>query len=411
MSQWINRDRVLAWTGVLLTLEVVVLGASALWSYGFFSSVGKGPPTDFLSFYAAGKLALNFHAWQAYVQSYHAAAEAAAIGFHNHYVYFYYPPVFLLLCALLALLPLRAAFLVFEAASLGAFLAVMNRILRPETRMWFIPVLAYPAVIWTLFLGQNSFITAASVGATTLLLEKRPTLAGVALGMMCYKPNLSLVAPIALIAGWQWKAFWAAGATVATLVAGSQLLFGSHTWLQYFSAMSHSGSVYDGDLVTLGTYVTTYGAILILGGSGALALAAQALMSLVTAGLVFWIWRQKTSIAMRSTALVAGMLLSTPVARMYDLTLLMVGMGWLVREARDTGFLPWEKPLLVFCFMVPMASPFLGQILHVPIGPLAPAALLVICLVRIRHRAAPQSFRQNVGPFPETPEPAGRTQR
>jgi hypothetical protein len=400
MSQWINRDRVLAWTGVLLTLEVVVLSVGAFWSYGFFPSVGKGPPTDFLSFYAAGKLALAFHAWQAYVQGVHAAAEAVAIGFHNHYVYFYYPPVFLLLCAPLALLPLRVAFLVFEAASLGAFLAVMKRILRPETRMWYIPVLAYPAVIWTLFLGQNSFITAALIGAATLLLEERPTLAGVALGMMCYKPNLPLIAPIALFAGWQWKALWAAGITVATLVAGSELLFGSDTWLQYFAAMSHSGSVYNGDLVTLGTYVTTYGAILTLSGGNALALAAQAVVSLVAAGLVFWIWRQKTSIAIRSTALVAGMLLSTPVARMYDLTVLMVGMGWLIREAHDTGFLPWEKPLLAFSFMVPMASPFLGQNFHVPIGPLASAALLTICVIRIRHPTASMSFGQNAGQLP-----------
>jgi hypothetical protein len=400
MSKWINRDRVLAWMGILLTLEVAVLVVGAFWSYGFFPSVGKGPPSDFLSFFAAGKLALAFHAWQAYVQSFHAAAEAAAIGFHNHYVYFYYPPVFLLLCAPLALLPLRVAFLVFEAASLGAFLVVMHRILRPENWTWYIPILAYPAVIWTLFLGQNSFVTAALIGATTLLLEESPTLAGVALGMMCYKPNLALIAPIALIAGWQWEAFWAAGITAATLVAGSEWLFGSDTWLQYFTAMSQSGSVYNGDLVTLGTYVTTYGAILTLGGGGSLALAAQVLVSLVTAGLIFWIWRQKTSIAIRSTALVAGMLLSTPVARMYDLTLLMVGMGWLVRESQDTGFLPWEKPLLAFCFMAPMASPFLGQNLHVPIGPFAPAALLVICLVRIRYSPAMRGNRPKSAQIP-----------
>src|SRR5215469_1963000 len=98
-ADWLTRDRILAWSGVLLTLEAIVLVVTALWSYGFFPRIGASSPNDFISFYAAGKLALAGTPALSYVQSAHAAAEIAAIGHDHSYVYFYYPPTFLLWCA------------------------------------------------------------------------------------------------------------------------------------------------------------------------------------------------------------------------------------------------------------------------------------------------------------------------
>lgn len=379
-ADWLNRDRVLAWSGVLLTLEVAFLILAALWSYGFFPSAGA-PPTDFVSFYAAGKLALAGTPELSYVQSAHAAAEVAAIGHGHPYVYFYYPPIYLLWCAPFALLPLRAAFLAFEASSLGAWLVVANRILRLPGWAWCVPVLAYPAVIWTLFLGQNSFVTAVLLGLVTLQLDKRPITAGILLGAVCYKPQLALMAPIALAAGGYWRAFGAAALSVGFWIIVSAGLLGLDAWHDYLAALGGSGAVYNGQ-VTLGAYITPYGAVRVLGGSAVQGWVVHAVVSIVAAGAVAWIWHRRADVGVRSAALVSGMLLSAPVALMYDLTLLMIAMAWLVRVGRNTGFLAWEKLTLVFCFLVPLASLFVGQFLHVPLGPLAPAAILVLCLVR-----------------------------
>jgi len=392
-ADWLNRDRVLAWSGVLLTLEAILLVVTLLWSYGFFPSIGAPSPTDFVSFYAAGKLTLAGTPALSYVRSAHAAAETAAIGLGHPYVYFYYPPTFLLWCAPLALLPLRAAFLVFEASSLGAWLLVANRILREPGWTWIVPVLAYPAVIWTLFLGQNAFVTAALLGATTLLLDKRPIVAGITLGLICYKPQLALIAPIALAAGGFWKTFGAAALTVALCVFLSAILFGTGIWPEFITALKGSGAVYNSD-VTLGTYITSYGAVRILGGSPALGWLIQLVVSSIAAGAVAWIWRRNSDSAVRSAALASGMLLSAPVALMYDMTLLMVAMAWLVRVGRDTGFLAWEKLTLAFCFLVPSMSLWMAQAFHVPIGPLAPGAILILCLVRaVRGNLATEKRR------------------
>jgi len=50
---------------------------------------------------------------------------------------------------------LSAGFLAFQAATLSAWLLVMRRILRLADAAWWIPVLAYPAVFWTIGLGRT----------------------------------------------------------------------------------------------------------------------------------------------------------------------------------------------------------------------------------------------------------------
>jgi Glycosyltransferase family 87 len=380
-ADWIHRDRVLAWSGALLTIEAALLALGAFWSYGAFPSVGASNPTDFVSFYAAGKLALSGSSTLSYVHTAHAAAEVAAIGYGHPYIYFYYPPTFLLWCASLALLPPLVAFLSFEALSLGAWIVITNRILRASGWRWIVPTLAYPAVGWTLFLGQNSLLTAALLGATTLLLDDRPILAGIMLGTICYKPDLALVAPIALAAGGHWRAFGAASLTVAFWIVLSIGLFGIHIWLDYWKALTGSAVVYN-TRVTLWLYITPYGAVRVLGGGARLGWIIQAGIAGIAASMVAWIWRRNPGTAVRSAALASGMLLTAPIALMYDLMILMVAIAWLVRIGRKSGFLKWEKLILCFCFVVPLVSPLLGEKIHVPLGPLAPAAILALCLKR-----------------------------
>lgn len=188
-ADWLNRDRILAWCGILLTLEVLFLGFMVLWHHDVFMRIDPPTSTDFVSFYAAGKLALAGTPALAYDQVAHEAAEVAATAAGTEYRFFFYPPVFLFLCAPLALLPYMVGFVLFQAVTLSAWLLVMRRILRAQGWAWCLPVLAFPAVFWTLGQGQNSFLTAALLGAMTLLLDERPVAAGVALGMLCYTPT------------------------------------------------------------------------------------------------------------------------------------------------------------------------------------------------------------------------------
>jgi len=99
-----------------------------------------------------------------------------------------------------------APLIVFETTTLLFYLIVVQRILAVRGKAWVIPALAFPATIWTIGYGQNAFLTAALLGAGTLLLDGRPAVAGVLLGMLCYKPHFALLVPVALLAGRRWLA-------------------------------------------------------------------------------------------------------------------------------------------------------------------------------------------------------------
>jgi hypothetical protein len=387
-GDWLNRKRILAWSAISLAFQAAFLAFVALWDHGVFINLKAPAPTDFISFFAAGKQVLAGTPALAYVRAAHHAAEVAATGPGMPEEYFYYPPVFLLWCAPLALLPLAAAFVLYEAGSMAAWLLVMQRILRPKGWSWLLPMLAYPAVFWTALTGQNTFVVAALIGATTLLLDERPIVAGLLLGTVCFKPHLALLAPIALAAGGYWRTFTAAAVTVALWCALSATVFGVDLWRDYLIALSASSSVYETGRVELNAYITSYGAVRVLGGGADLAKIVQAVVSVLAAGAVAWIWRRNPGVAVRSAALAAGTLLVAPLALMYDLLLLTVAIAWLVRAGRVTGFLPWEKLIFFFCFLVPLLSRYLGKV-HIPLGPLAPAAIVVLCLVRTVQAEAP----------------------
>src|ERR1700761_2077185 len=236
-AEWLDRGRIVAWGAVLLAVETAFLGFLVLWHHNVFGPIDPPASTDFVSFYAAGKLALTGTPALAYDRAAHAAAAVAATAPNTPYHYFFYPPVYLLLCAPLALLPYLAAFYSFQAFSLAAWLLMMGRVLDARGAAWCLPVLAYPAVFWTLGLGQNAFLTAALLGGMTLLVDRRPIAAGMLLGLLCYKPHLALLAPVVLAAGGHWRTFAAAAATVAVAVGLSLAFFGVETWDAYVGAL------------------------------------------------------------------------------------------------------------------------------------------------------------------------------
>lgn len=381
-ARWLHRARIIGWSGVLLIAELLALGFLIAWTHGAFTPIDPPTTTDFVSFYAAGKLALAGTPALAYDHAAHHAAEMAATAPGIQYQFFFYPPVALLLCAPLALLPYLPSFVVFEAATLALWLVVARRILNAHGWVWCVPVLAYPAVFWTVGLGQNAMLTAGLLGAVMLLIDTRPRTAGLLLGLLCYKPHLALLAPIALAAGGHWRAFGAAALGVAATVALSVACFGIAPWHAYLGGLAGARAVYETGRIELAGYVTPFGAARLLGLAPVAAYALQFVVTVVVATIVFWIWRRDPDPAHRGAALAGGILLSVPLALLYDLMIVAVAMLWLVRAASRDGFLPWEKLAFAFCFLVPLVCRYVGEGWGIPLAPLAPIVLLALTIVR-----------------------------
>ena len=387
-GSWLTRRCVIAGGQVLLLAQATILVLLALWQHGVITGAPSNTSSDFVSFYAAGKLALAGTPALAYDQAAHYLMQQRFTAAGAPYQFFFYPPVFLLLFAPIALLPYYAAFYLFEIVTLAAFLLVVRLILREPGWAWTAPVLAFPAVFWTFGLGQNAFLTAALFGGAALLLERRPAIAGMLLGLLCYKPHFGLLAPAALLCGRHWRAFGAAAVTVAALVGVSVMLFGVETWRAYIGAMAAADAVYGSGRIDYAGIVTPFGAARLLGIGAPAAYAVQAVVTGAMLLLTGAVWRSRANLETRAATLAAATLLAVPLALLYDQMLLLICAAFLLRDASRNGFLPWEKTALLVGFFGSIVEYVVGSAWLVPLGP-AISVLLLVLTVRRGWRALP----------------------
>lgn len=390
-GDFLDRRRALLFGSVLLAIELVVFLIIIAGTHGWIVPLERPTTTDFASFYAAGSLADSGTPALAYNEAAHYAAEQQATAPGIEYQFFYYPPVFLLICALFGRLPYMAAFIAFEAVSLLLCLLVARGIVKAMDWTLILPLLAFPSVFWTMGLGQNAFLTAALFGGALLLIDRRPMLAGMLFGLLCYKPHFGLLIPVALVAGGRWRAFIGAATAGAALVALSIAFFGWQTWQDFLTLTAGSHSTYESGRIDLSGFVTLFGGLRLMGVPSTIAYAVQGLGSLAAIALVAVVWRCNLSLPVRAAALAAATLVAVPVALVYDFLLAGIAMAWLIRAGSERGFLPWEKITLAAAFIVPLLSRNFGTATHVPLAQLALIALLAL----IARRALCENDRKN----------------
>jgi glycosyl transferase family 87 len=328
-----------------LTLALAYLAALAgAYLQGNFLADAQGRPiaNDFVNVFAAGRLALDGDPAAAYDWPLHKAAEVRAVGhdFANYYGW-HYPPTFLFVAAALAILPYLVAALVWLAATLAAYAGALAGIL--GSRAGFFLALGFPAVLWNATAGQNGFLTAALVGGTLGLMERRPALAGICLGLLSYKPQFGLLFPLVLIADRRWLAFAVAALVAIGFAALSLIAFGSATWDAFAHWLPITGRVVLGDgAADWSRLQSLFGFMRAHGAGEQLAWTVQAAGTFALAAGLIWLWRSRAPFELKAAALAAGTLLATPYVYIYDLVVLAVAVAFLVRFALERGFLPSE---------------------------------------------------------------------
>jgi Glycosyltransferase family 87 len=388
---WLSQRRIRAAAGILLALQLAGFLFIVAGTHGWIVPLDRPTTTDFVSFYAAGKLADAGTSALAYDHAAHLAAEERVAGVGIEYQYFNYPPVYLLPCAVLAALPYLAAFLLFEIATLVLYLAVASRILGDRSATALFALAAVPIVFWNLGLGQNGFLTAALFGAATLLIDRRPIVAGLLFGALCYKPQFAPVVPLALAAGGNWRSFAAAAAAAAAIVLASLALFGTETWHAWFAAAAASPAMYQSGRILFAGMANLFGAARLLGAPPPVAYALQAATSLIAAAVAVVVWRRRLSLPTRVATLAAASLVAAPLSLLYDLLLGVIAACWLVRDRAAPAAAAWEKVALAALYLMVLDGRGLAERWHIPAYPLAAFALFAIAAARAwREMALPQ---------------------
>ena len=389
-------------TGAFLTRErvrLVALGvlAAALIGLVYLAAGANGPNdsygrplgTDFASFYAAGTLVRDGLAALAFDQATHFAREQAIFGPATQYYAFQYPPVFLLVAGALAGLPYVPALTVWQVATLILYLLAMRAVLAGSQgtaldRLWLLLALAFPAVFINLGHGQNGFLTVALFAGALAVLDRRPLVAGILIGLMIYKPQFGLMIPLVLIATGRWRVILAAAATVVALLLATFVAFGPDVWPAFLASMTFTRTVLleQGD-VGFFKMQSVFAWVRLWGGGVTLAYVIQSVVTLGVAGALVWFWRSAASYPLKATALLIGTLLATPFCLDYDLMLLAPAIAFLAIDGQRDGFCAWHKLVLAALWLVPLIARSVAEAVSVPLA----APVMILAFIFVLQRA------------------------
>ena len=344
-------------------VSLVLLFLAHIW---ILDAQGRPQLQDFVAFWSAGKLALKGAAVSAYDPNAQHAAEAAALG-HDFpgALEWPYPPLFFFAVTPLALLPYATAFVLWCLATLGAYAATAAKI-AGRTEAWIIACAA-PPVLAALMAGQNGLLTASLLGLSLLLLEKRPALAGLAIGLLSYKPQFGILFPLALAAGGYWRSFLWAGVSVVAANGLAAAAFGEGTFAGFLHAMSVTGDMRVAHAgMGWNKLQSLYSLLRALGVSATGAWSTQACLSAAIAIGIVASWRARIPYALKAALLASAIPLATPYILVYDLPMLAIAAAFLYRERPfdriEIALLASTAPCVMGLLWLPIPSAFFASV-------------------------------------------------
>jgi hypothetical protein len=369
-----------------------------LYMVGAWILDGKGSPLyiDFACSWVAGLQALHGSVASIYIPTEFLKAQDALVGAgHSAYPYWPYPPIFFLILVPVSLLPYVPAYLTWDVITLVGYVIVVYKIVpRPPTIAL---ALASPFVPWNLIGGQNGLLMASLFGASLLLLERPPLLAGVFIGCLTYKPQFGILLPVALVACNNWRAFASAAATAVLLIGVSAIVFGIDSWEAFPRALvDQAGGILLNNSENLptsywGHLQTVYGAVRALHGGAATAWLAQGTAT-AAAGIIVWlVWRSPVRYAVKAALLPPAALLATPYAHPHDMAIVAVSVAFLASDQVAFGLLRGEQATMLALFATSLI--IIITFGTAPLGPVVAMALLgIICRRVLNQDPLPEAY-------------------
>jgi energy-converting hydrogenase Eha subunit C len=442
-GDWLTRERIrLVAIAILFasTAGFLYLVATA---HGGVDLQGRPLGTDFSNVYAAGTYVNDGQAAAAFDPPRQFAREQAIFGAGTQFYGWHYPPYFLFVAAPLALMPYGLALALWQAVTLGLYLLAIRAIVtssfrgpptgparsgRPDDKLrgspesiipapeglapsgdplksglwipdsrfaasgmtaWLLLALAFPAVLINVGHGQNGFLTAALLGGALVVLDRRPLLAGMMLGLLVYKPQYGLMIPLVLAASGRWRVFAAAAATVAVLTIATTLTFGVSVWQAFLDSTEFTRTVVL-EQGNTGWYKiqSVFAWARMWGAPIPFAYAVQGAAAVAVGAVLAWLWRSAASYSLKAAALCLATILATPYSFDYDMMVLAPAIAFLAADGVARGFGAFEKTALAALWLVPMVARSFAQLSMIPLGVPAMIAVFFLIVRRAAHDVA-----------------------
>jgi alpha-1,2-mannosyltransferase len=394
----VTRERMRLVGAALLMAFAAAFAILAATSHGPNDALGRPLGTDFSNVYAAGTYVLEGLPQAPYDPTLQYTREQVIFGTATPFFGWHYPPFFLFVAALLACMPYVPALLAWQGASLGLYLLAIRAILvAPATSatpdnppdasaidpLWLLLALAFPAVFVNLGHGHNGLLSAALVGSALAVLDRRPMLAGLLLGLLVYKPQFGILIPLVLVATGRWRTIAAAAATVLTLVLVTTWAFGLPVWDAFLASAQFTRTVVlESGQTGWHKIQSVFAVVRMWGGPVELAYGAQTAVTIALAASLVWLWRRPVDFNLKATALIVAALLATPYSLDYDMTTLAPAIAFLAVHGIRFGFAPWEKTALAALWLAPLVARGIAGATLIPVGVPVMAAVFGLTLRR-----------------------------
>jgi hypothetical protein len=358
--------------GALFVLTLLTHGWTARWDGPFPRDrttlvVGR----DFLNFWMYGRAAFTPDPSRFYDPAIYNDALSALLGPGYPGQNVPNPPNALVMMAPFGLLPYLTALACWTGIGLVAFYIGCRRAF-PDARALLI-VAVSPAALMCLISGQSSFLTAAALFTSLALLDRRPALAGLLIGLLTIKPQLGVLFPVMLIASGRWRVIAYASLTAAALFAASVAIGGLHGWYDYLTTGLQTMTEVLRD--PRGIAVPFHASVFmnfrgVLGDR--IAEAIQTITALAAAGAVFAVFRYRGngSPALLRALFLASTVAASPYMGIYDvLPLTCAAVALLATGALDDA----GRRLAQLVFWLPALQLLFGNVQLPGPGFIAPA--------------------------------------
>ena len=380
-AHWLNADRLQFYSiGALISYAAAaaIYLFQAVWMpHEYISPLA----IDFLPFWSASHLALQGHAVDAYNFAVLGKIESAAVGHPTGILLWLYPPSFLLFVYPFALLPWKIAATIFLGCTYVVFVKSIHVIVGRKEAL--LVAMAFPGTALVVVAGQNGLLTASLVAFGLALLGRRPVLAGICFGVLCVKPQLAVLVPLALLCSRSWRALAALAVTALSMLAVSVAIFGADTLAAFVHNMGTVAGYVETGRAALYRIPSGYSLVKLMHLPTTLANAVQAVSALSAAAAVCYAWSRPASHPLRAATLVCASLMVSPYLYDYDLAWLGVFIASYTKHGMERGWRPWHREWLIVLWLMPWFGVLVVSHIHVQVMPLMLALTLGMTLQRI----------------------------
>jgi hypothetical protein len=378
---------------IIWSLIGAALLAPIFWMFyrpagGLYDVSGFHLGRDFLNMWSGPQILSRYGVMTLFdINAYHAAQSELAgreLFLHNwgyplHLFFFIYP---------LSFLPYLVSLAIWTLVGWAAYLAVAASAVEPAQRRFAIVILLIaPSTLVNTIAGQNGFFTAALFLSAIALLDRRPWLAGVMVGLLTLKPHLGVLLAPALLALGAWRTITSAAFTAALLIGGSVMIWGAEPWIVFLTRTSAYQYHFLVDFYGFYTFMMTsvFASLRVMSVTPEAAKIIQIAVSLAVILTTVITVRRTTDIALRALLLTSGTFLASPYVFNYDMPMLTAALLWFMLSKPPKA----GENLFLACAWIAPAAVWGLHIGHYGIVPLMFGGVFLIAVMRI-YQGAPQ---------------------